>query len=399
MTGDTSGLGPLLIASTHPVQYHAPVYQALARSGVPVLAVFGSDYSVAGSLDREFGAKVAWDTDLLSGYDSRFLSRVGNGGAKTYAECRADGLDKIIDEVNPAAILLHGYACPFDRGAILLAKASRRPILFRAETTDHTHGRAWWKAAARDWKLRRLYRSFDRLLYIGSRSKAHYERLGVPAEKLIASRYCVNTAPFATGEADRESLRKATRADWNIPADRLVILFSGKLSHRKGVDLLPEAIRLLPPHLSRRITLAFLGDGELRAELEAAGRLEPALDCRFLGFQNQTKLSGFYHAADLLALPSRRAETWGLVVNEALHHGLPVVVSDAVGCAPDLVREAESGAVFRKDDLGDLTLALKRALSFAGLEATRAACRAAVEGYTVTAAAEGVERAFREVKV
>ena len=73
----------LAVIETHPVQYHAPVYRALQSLGVPVTAIYGSDFSVAGYSDRGFGAQVAWDTDLLSGYDAIFMGRVAMGGPRS----------------------------------------------------------------------------------------------------------------------------------------------------------------------------------------------------------------------------------------------------------------------------------------------------------------------------
>ncbi|MBV9134363.1 MAG: glycosyltransferase, partial [Chloroflexi bacterium] len=71
----------LAVIETHPIQYHAPVYRALQRDfGIPVTAVYGSDFSVIGYRDAEFATTFAWDTDLLSGYAARFLSRVSDGG-------------------------------------------------------------------------------------------------------------------------------------------------------------------------------------------------------------------------------------------------------------------------------------------------------------------------------
>src|SRR5205807_3731601 len=125
------------------------------------------------------------------------------------------------------------------------------------------------------------------------------------------------------------------RLELGADPDQLLLLFSGKLSGRKGIDLLISAVRTLSPALRSRILIVFVGDGELRGALEAQAACLPKVHVRFCGFKNQTELSPYYHAADLLVLPSRHSETWGLVVNEALHHGVPCVVSQAVGCAPD----------------------------------------------------------------
>src|SRR5213076_327900 len=90
--------------------------------------------------------------------------------------------------------------------------------------------------------------------------------------------------------------------------------------------------------------------GPLREELTRLAHEPPAVAAHFVGFQNQRELSRYYHAADVLVLASRVGETWGLVVNEALHHGVPCAVSDQVGCGPDLVEEGVTGEVFRADD-------------------------------------------------
>jgi glycosyltransferase involved in cell wall biosynthesis len=116
---------------------------------------------------------------------------------------------------------------------------------------------------------------------------------------------------------------------------------------------------------------------------------------RFFGFQNQRALSPYYHASDLLVLPSLHSETWGLVVNEALHHGVPCVVSDAVGCAPDLVKPGATGEVFETGSAGGLASALRRAVSLVGRSEVRQVCRDTVGGYTVDKAAEGIARGYR----
>ena len=144
------------------------------------------------------------------------------------------------------------------------------------------------------------------------------------------------------------------------------------------------------------VVVGWLGDGALRDELAAEAGRDPRVPVRFIGFQNQRRLSRYYHAADLLVLPSREAETWGLVVNEALLHGLPCVVSTRVGSAPDLVDD-QTGAVFQADDAAALTAALERVEPVIGRTGVRAACRAKVEPYSVLAAARGIADAYHAV--
>jgi glycosyltransferase involved in cell wall biosynthesis len=175
-----------------------------------------------------------------------------------------------------------------------------------------------------------------------------------------------------------------------------VLLYSGKLSARKGIDLLIPAVGLLPEPERARLVIALLGDGDLRPRMvDDAARAGVVV--RPLGFRNQGELSRFYHAADLLVLPSRASETWGLVTNEALLHGLPAVVSDRVGCAPDLVADGVTGAIFAAGSAAALSAALARALPLVARRDVREVCRRRAAGYSILRAAEGIAHAYRRV--
>ena len=106
-----------------------------------------------------------------------------------------------------------------------------------------------------------------------------------------------------------------------------------------------------------------MGDGELKEELHALARSRPQQHVRFLPFANQSEIPSRYLLADIFALPSRSLyETWGLAVNEAMHLGVPCLVSDLVGCQRDLVLPGETGWVFPANDPAALAPALEQAL-------------------------------------
>jgi glycosyltransferase involved in cell wall biosynthesis len=404
-TAVPSGMG-LVVIETHPVQYHAPVYRALQQQfGIPVTAIYGSDFSVAGYQDTEFKTFFAWDTDLVAGYQAVFLERVSEGGAPGVEAITGAGLGRTLHqalgESGHGVILLPGYGGAFYRSALYHLWGRKNPLVFRAETTDHARARSPLKAWARDRILERLYGRCARVLYIGQHSYRHFTRLGCAPEKLVFSPYCVDTAPFACGEDARGRLRVETRRALGISDEDYVLLFSGKLSPRKAPDLMLEAVKLLPENQKRRLWVLFLGEGELRARLEALGEAEPRVRVHFLGFQNQKNLSPYFHASDLLILPSLHSETWGLVVNEALHHGVPCVVSEAVGAAPDLVHDSAgsgaTGAVCRTGSRESLAAAIGRMLPRFERAETRAACRQAVDAYRIEDAARGIATAFQSV--
>ena len=388
----------LAVIETHPIQYHAPLYRLLQqRHGVPVTAIYGSDFSVAGYRDAEFGTTFKWDVDLLSGYSSVFLSRVAEGGAPTADDVTTKGLMSTLKSLRPDTVMIVGYSPRFHRDAWLAAWRTGSRILFRGETNDDAVRRPWWKQLGRDAALRTAYRTCSRLLYVGKRSRQHFERLGIAADRLVLSPYCVDTTAFETTDAARVTWRDDIRQSLGVSGDDLLFLYSGKLSARKGVDLFVDAAKRLPDALRARTVLAFLGDGAMRGELEQFAQQEPRVRTAFLGFKNQRQLSRYYHAADLLVLPSRYSETWGLVVNEALHHGVPCVVSDRVGSSPDLIDEGQTGRTFHAGSAASLSTALAESVSLCRDERIRNLCRAKVAGYTTDRAAAGIAEAYASV--
>lgn len=379
----------LVIVETHPIQYHAPVWAAAAARGVPLHVVYGADFSVKGHQDPEFQAAVQWNSSLLEGYSSEVLPSGPHGQAADYDGVTSHGLVAALNNLRPTALLSSGYTHRLDRRTVIESWRRRLPLLYRAEANDSALQRTVLKAWSRDLVLRNLYSTMAAVLSIGQEATAHYRRLGVPAKKIFQSPYAVDTTPFQPSENDRQMLRQRTREQLGIEPHSPVVLFSGKLSHRKGVDLLLAAIADIPDH--ERPVLVLLGDGALRSHLEQSTLPVHRI---LLGFKPQQQLSPWFHAADLLALPSRHSETWGLVVNEALHHGLPAVVSDAVGSRHDLIHPGFTGEICQRDNPVSLTAALRRCLGYAGTAASRQRCRQTVAGYSIDAAAKGLEQAW-----
>ncbi len=388
----------LAVIETHPIQYHAPVWREVQRAhGIPVTAIYGSDFSMAGYRDAEFNASFSWDADLLRGCTPVFLSRVADSGASDDRQVTTRGLAEVLRRVQPRAVLSVGYSPRYHSDAFRTAWRAGLPVLFRGETTDHAQQRNLLKRLARDTALRWFYRRCAALLHVGRRSREHFRRLGFGSDESYCSPYCVDTTPFRTDEAARAELRGPTRRELGVTDGQRVIVFCGKLSPRKGPDLLLEAIRQFPEHERSRYVLLLVGDGELKGNLLSLANAAPPLAVRHVGFKQQRELSAYYHAADLFVLPSRHGETWGLVVNEALHHGLPAIVSEAVGCAPDLIEPGRTGEVCETDSASALAAALVRALPLVGAESVRTQCRKKMEGYTVARAAEGIAAAYHSV--
>ncbi|OPY70262.1 MAG: Alpha-D-kanosaminyltransferase [Syntrophorhabdaceae bacterium PtaU1.Bin034] len=162
--------------------------------------------------------------------------------------------------------------------------------------------------------LRFLYKGCDAFVACSSKAAAHLRRSGVDEKKVFQSAQAV----FDTQGPSRDETQ---RKDANL----VTILTVAYLEDRKGIDLLIKAFKAMDDHKTR---LIIAGDGEIRAKLEALASGTKGVT--FVGYVEGAKKRDLFLNADLFVLPSR-FETWGLVVNEAMHYSLPVIITDVMG--------------------------------------------------------------------
>ena len=381
----------LAVVTTHPIQYQCPIWRNLAaRPDVLVKVFFASDFSVRGYIDTGFSQQVRWTVPLLDGYEHEFLGSGPVGPRTTAPMIGATSLANRLRSFAPTACLLNAYSPLLYWHALAACRLEGIPVMLRAETTDVDQDRTLLRRLRRDAALKFFYAGVSQFLAIGHNSRAHYQRLGVRGERIGFAPYCVDSDLFESQYARRQ--RGCIRSKLAIPPNALLVLFSGKLIPKKDPLTLLEAMAGVPDIHGRPVHLVFVGDGDLRGRLEKAAAESAAGRVHFLGFQQQEKLGDVYTDADMLVLPSLYTETWGLVVNEAMQFGLPCIVSDRVGCCPDLIQAADTGLVFPHGD----RLALRSAISELAeqvidrSDAIHALCRKRVAGYTTQAAANGI---------
>jgi glycosyltransferase involved in cell wall biosynthesis len=325
---------------------------------------------------------------ILEGYDHVFLRR--DGDRDNYRTSRIPSANHFLRDGRFDWVLIHGYVHPFERQAVLAAKATGVKVVMRGEFTDAPRpGRRWWVGPMRAVYLKWFYRHVEAFCYLGTRGREHLLAHGIPPGRMFHSPYSVDTDLFE-GLRSRWS-RSGARAALGIPDDRFVVLFSGKLIHRKAPLVLTKATRRVGDN---RLHLTVLGDGPLRAEVEAAARGACGPRVTLPGFVNQSDLGRYFAAADVFVLPSE-FETWGLVVNEAMQFGLPAVVSSAVGCHPDLIVPGQTGFVFPTGDVEALADCLLKFLDDPNLAAQMGAkARTRISEYTSAAAVDGIRQAI-----
>jgi glycosyltransferase involved in cell wall biosynthesis len=368
---------------THPVQYYSPW---LARLGAytDLMVYYAHRQCAQGQAAAGFGVEFDWDVPLLDGYQHRFLANVSaRPGLAHFGGCDTPEIASILRAERYDALLLFGWNKKSLLQGWLGALRSRTPVFVRLDSQYHAQ-RSPVKRVLKRLIYPPLLSWTGDYLSPGARTDDYLRRHGVPLERIHRMPHMVDTERFAgrSTAARADGSAEMRRADWGAERGDFVFLFVGKLIPKKRPELLLAAFRAAGLRGAR---VVFVGEGPLRAELEA----EAAGDQRvhFAGFVNQAELPEVYAAADCLVLPSNAEETWGLVVNEAQACGLPAIVSQEAGSAPELIEDGLTGWILRTADPMALATLLRTAAEARLAGADAIAVKSAASSF-----AEGVRR-------
>jgi glycosyltransferase involved in cell wall biosynthesis len=363
---------------SHPIQYYAPIFRELSKR-CDLTVFFAHRQTAEGQAKAGFGVAFEWDIDLLSGYRSQFLANVArHPSTDAFAGCDTPGIADEITRGRFDAFVVPGWGLRTYMQAVKACRRAKIPVLVRGDSQLTGHRNAVIRLA-KAVAFPRLLRRFDGYLYVGRRSREYFEHYGAPERQLFFSPHCI----------DNDAFRQASETDRRrkVPDGTRRILFAGKLIPRKRpLDVLNAAALLR--RRGANVEVAFAGAGELEDSLKRAAS-STGVPTEFHGFVNQSALPGTYVSADVLVLPSDGLETWGLVVNEAMACGVPAVVSDAVGCGPDLIEEGRTGMIFPLGDIAALARAIEAVLAF-DADRTRKAIAARVAVYSPNRTAQGI---------
>jgi glycosyltransferase involved in cell wall biosynthesis len=347
---------------SHPIQYQAPLFRYLAaRPGIELTVFFLSDLSVHAYRDSGFGVDVKWDVPLLDGYRHEFLPRVGSGSGLSFWRPWTFGLRARLRRGQFDALWVHGYAHRGCLAGIAAAKSLNIPVMLRGESNLLSETDDALKLGVKRIAMPALLRTIDGFLAIGRLNRDYYLHYGVEAGRIFSVPYAVDNEFFRTAAERARPNRERLRAELGLKPGRAVILFASKMQqHKRAADLLEAYARLSADGVAEPAAyLVLAGDGEERAGLERRARELKSDSIRFIGFLNQSELPALYDLCDVFVLPSEH-EPWGLVVNEAMNAGKPVIVSDRVGAGPDLVDDGVNGFVYPARDVAALAERLRR---------------------------------------
>ena len=260
----------------------------------------------------------------------------------------------------PSVLVVYGHSYHSQYQAMRWASGRQVPYLLRCDRNPDSiifrrDGGAVRGRRFKEHIIRYFTTRAAGALTIGTANDRYWEHYGVPAERRFLAPIAVDNEVFRAAAEENRPLRREIRRSLDLPPGRL-LMFAGRLAPEKNIERLLRAMSYCP---AGRFSLLILGSGPLEAALRQQGCRLGLENIFFRSFRPQAEVARVYAAVDGLILPSL-SEGWGLVVNEAMASGLPVLVSQRCGCAVDLVREGENGFLFDPTSEKSISAALLR---------------------------------------
>jgi glycosyltransferase involved in cell wall biosynthesis len=342
----------LIILTEIIAPYRIPVFNALAaRAEVDLHVIFLAETDPGLRQWQVYRDEIRFSYQVLQSW----RRRVGR-----FNVLLSHGVSSALRKFDPEVILSGGYNYLAMWQAQHWARQNGIPFLLWSESNvaDARRNFPWVEAAKR-----RFVHRCQGYVVPGISAAAYLQGFHVAAHKIFVAPNAVDVERFSNG-AKQAQLDPGLRQRLGLPPRYL--LYVGRFARTKGVLDLLTAYATLPEDTRREVSLVLVGSGEQFDELVRRSReIHPGV-VLFPGFLQRDQLPAFYAFAEALVFPTH-SDPWGLVVNEAMACGLPVIVSDVAGCVADLVRDGENGQVVRAGDPEAWSRAMDQLLNDPGL--------------------------------
>jgi glycosyltransferase involved in cell wall biosynthesis len=324
--------------------YRIPVFNALAQhDGIDLHVIFLAENDPTQRQWLVYKDEIRFPYQVLPSWRQRAggHSFLLNWGAKSALRRAA-----------PDFIVCGGYNYVASWQSMSWARRNRVPFILWAESTtrDSRSGHALI-----EFMKMRFLRRCDAFVVPGKSSAEYLRNYGVADEMILTAPNAVDTRFFA--QRAEMIRRDAARHRQALGLPARFFLFTGRLVPEKGTFDLLDAYQALAPDIRKEMGLVFVGDGAARSTLQQRAAAINCGSIHFAGFAQRERLPAYYALAEVLVFPTH-TDTWGLVVNEAMACGLPVISSAVAGCVADLVESGWNGRVVPAGDVGRLASAM-----------------------------------------
>ncbi|MGH9515489.1 MAG: glycosyltransferase family 4 protein [Terriglobales bacterium] len=304
--------------------YRIPVFNALAQHPeIDVSVIFLAKTDPSTRQWRIYAEEIKFSYEVLPSWRSRL---------KKYNLLLNQKVAAALRKANPNVIVCGGYNYLASWQALRWAKRNYTPFLLWCESTANDN-RAGHRVV--ESLKKKFFNKCDGCIVPGTAAGEYAHRMGVSPEHIFVAPNAVDNDLFASHANRARQNAARVRADLNLPAQ--YFLFAGRLAKSKGIFELCEAYGSLDQKVRSQFGLVFAGEGPLRAELESIAKSISPGTITFAGFVQRDQLASYYGLAACLVFPTH-SDPWGLVVNEAMACGLPVICGQSAGCAAELVK-------------------------------------------------------------
>jgi glycosyltransferase involved in cell wall biosynthesis len=360
--------------------YRIPVFNALARhAGIDMHVIFLAETDPIRRQWLVYKDEIRFSYEVLPSWRGQF-------GKHNVLLNR--GLGAVLRRLSPDAVLCGGYNYLASWQLMWWARRNRVPFLLWIESTarDQRNGRYF-----AEFLKTRFVRRCNGLVVPGQSSFEYARSFGVREKSIFIAPNAVDTELFASESDAIRQNASVHRQALRLP--RRFFFFAGRLVPEKGVFDLLDGYGKLNPQLRSEIGLVLAGDGISRSELvQRASAIKPG-SVHFAGFVHREQLASYYGLAEAFVFATH-SDPWGLVVNEAMACALPIISSNAAGCAADLVEDHWNGRVVPAGDSQRLSSAMDEMARDAPLRSLMGQrSRQRIQQYSPEACAGGIAEA------
>ena len=356
--------------------YRIPVFNALAReTGIDLHVIFLCETDPGLRNWQVYKTEISFSYQILPSWRRRF-------GSKNLLLNR--GLAAALKQASPDVIVCGGYNYISSWQARNWAQRKGVPFLLWIESTLMDQRR---QRAPIEYLKKMFLKGCDAFVVPGKSSREYVRSFGISDEFIFVAPNAVANQIFQNHSRQllgRESLERRQRG---LPEQ--YILFVGRLVREKGIVELVQAFSELKDS-DPKLGLVIVGDGPCRSDVERIASLTAPGRVKMTGFVQRDELAAYYALAEAFVLPTH-TDTWGMVVNEAMACGLPVIASRVAGCVADLVHDNWNGLTVEPQNSSELRRAIGALLADPESRATMG--RRSVEiisGYTPEHCAAGI---------
>lgn len=285
-------------------------------------------------------------------------------------------------------IISSGYSTFTAQITFLISKLFKKPFILWSGTTVNEPTK--YKLFSLPM-IKFIVKYTDAYIAYGTNAKEYLIQLGAQKDKVFASFNTVDTTFFGEQCVKCKSKKTSLKNKFGINHEN-IILYVGQLIERKGVNYLLKAHEKLSD--KHDVGLVLVGNGNQKQELMKLCKDNAIDNVYFIDFVQKDALTQYYAIADVFVLPSTE-EVWGLVINEAMACGLPVISTEKVGASIDLIEQGVNGYVVPASDSDRLYESLKMILSDSKLKYSMGkASEEIINDFTISHAAKGFVRAI-----